>query len=161
MRIDQATVSQENFTRELLEILDETFVTHHGIYLDRNTSLFETLAGIGAEQASIPVGGNCATLAAQVAHVTFFLEVLERYMRGEDADDVDWGEIWRRVGAASAIEWQGYQDQLKATYERVASLLKEWKDWDDGRPIGGALAIVAHSAYHLGEIRQALCTLRG
>ena len=26
--------------------------------------------------------------------------------------------------------------------------------------IGGALSIVVHTAYHLGEIRQALCTLK-
>lgn len=64
------------------------------------------------------------------------------------------------MGKASAEDWQAYQDQLKTTYRRVESMLRNWKDWDDGRPIGGALAIVVHSAYHLGEIRQALCTLR-
>ena len=26
--------------------------------------------------------------------------------------------------------------------------------------IGGAIATVVHTAYHLGEIRQALCTLK-
>jgi hypothetical protein len=26
--------------------------------------------------------------------------------------------------------------------------------------MGGALSIVVHTAYHLGEIRQALCTLK-
>ena len=26
--------------------------------------------------------------------------------------------------------------------------------------IGGALSIMVHTAYHLGEIRQALCTLK-
>jgi hypothetical protein len=33
-------------------------------------------------------------------------------------------------------------------------------DWDSENAIGGALAIVVHTAYHLGEIRQALCTLK-
>ena len=26
--------------------------------------------------------------------------------------------------------------------------------------IGGAMAILGHTAYHLGEIRQALCTIK-
>jgi hypothetical protein len=30
----------------------------------------------------------------------------------------------------------------------------------DENAIGGAMAIVAHTAYHLGEIRQALYTLK-
>ena len=58
---------------QLLEALDETFEQVHGIYLDKGTSLFETLATITAEQASQPVGGRCATLAAQVAHVDLYL----------------------------------------------------------------------------------------
>ena len=43
------------------------------------------------------LGGQCATLAAQVAHVTFYLEVLERYILNEEAGVVDWGVIWRTV----------------------------------------------------------------
>jgi hypothetical protein len=39
-------------------------------------------------------------------------------------------------------------------------LLADTTDWPSEREIGGAIAIIAHSAYHLGEIRQALCTLR-
>jgi hypothetical protein len=64
-------IEQERFSKELFDILDETFDTHHGIYLDKNTSLFETLATINAAEASRPVGGKCASLAAQVAHVIF------------------------------------------------------------------------------------------
>src|SRR5512139_376386 len=90
-------IIQERFTKEFFDILDETFVTHHGIFLDKNTSLFETLETINAAEASQPVGGKCATLAAQVAHVNFYLEVLERYLLTKDAGKVDWGEIWRTV----------------------------------------------------------------
>jgi hypothetical protein len=49
-----------------------------GIYLDKGTSMFETLAGISAEEATIPVGGKCATLDAQVKHVAFYLDVLDK-----------------------------------------------------------------------------------
>lgn len=153
-------IDQEHVVSNLFEILDEAFVTHHGIFLDRGTSLFETLETITAAQASIPVGGKCATLAAQVAHVNFYLEVLEAYVRKQDRGKVDWGEIWRRVNTVSPQEWQAYQDQLKETYQRVISMLQSIENWNDERPIGGALAIAVHTAYHLGEIRQAMCILK-
>ena len=153
-------VDQVHITQNLLDVLDEAFVTHHGIFLDKGTSLFETLDTITAEEASIPVGGKCATLAAQVAHVNFYLEVLEAYILKQDNGNVDWGEIWRRVNAVSPEEWKDYQGQLRETYQRIISMLQAWEDWNDERPIGGALAIAVHTAYHLGEIRQAMCIVK-
>ena len=153
-------IDQELITQNLFDILDEAFVTHHGVFLDRGTSLFETLETITAAEASIPVGGKCATLAAQVAHVNFYLEVVEDYILNKERDNVDWGEIWRRVNKVSTEEWTAYQDQLKETYQRVISMLKNLEDWNDDRPIGGALAIAIHTAYHLGEIRQAMCIVK-
>jgi hypothetical protein len=153
-------IDQERFTRELFDILDETFETHHGIFLDKGTSLFATLETIDAVQASIPVGGKCATLAAQVAHVNFYLEVLEAYILNRDIGNVDWGDIWRRINKVTPEEWTAYRQQLRQTYQRLQSMLHNLENWDDGRPIGGALAIVVHTAYHLGEIRQAMCTLK-
>jgi hypothetical protein len=153
-------IDQELITQNLFDILDEAFVTHHGVFLDRGTSLFETLETITATEASIPVGGKCATLAAQVAHVNFYLEVVEDYILKKDRDNVDWGDIWRRVNKVSPEEWEGYQAQLKETYRRVISMLQSVEDWNDDRPIGGALAIAIHTAYHLGEIRQAMCVVK-
>jgi hypothetical protein len=153
-------IDQELITQNLLDVLDEAFVTHHGVFLDRGTSLFETLETITAAEASIPVGGKCATLAAQVAHVNFYLEVVEDYILNKERDNVDWGEIWRRVNKVSTEEWTAYQDQLKETYQRVISMLKNLEDWNDDRPLGGALAIAIHTAYHLGEIRQAMCVVK-
>jgi hypothetical protein len=153
-------IDLELITQNLFDILDEAFVTHHGVFLDRGTSLFETLETITAAEASIPVGGKCATLAAQVAHVNFYLEVVEDYILNKERDNVDWGEIWRRVNKVSTEEWTAYQDQLKETYQRVISMLKNLEDWNDDRPIGGALAIAIHTAYHLGEIRQAMCVVK-
>ena len=153
-------IDQENVVQSLFDILDEAFVKHHGIFLDEGTSLFETLETITAEEASIPVGGKCATLAAQVAHVNFYLEVLEAYILKKDIGKVDWGDIWRRVNKVSPEEWKACQDQLKETYQRVLSILQNIENWNDERPIGGALAIAVHTAYHLGEIRQAMCMVK-
>ena len=148
------------FTTELFDLLDETFENHHGIYLDKGTSLFATLAGINAAEASQPVGGKCASIAAQVAHVTFYLEVLERYILERGAGKVDWGEIWLTVREVTPVEWDTFKIQLQQTYQRVLAMLKSDIDCGGETAIGGALAIIVHTAYHLGEIRQALCIVK-
>ena len=152
-------IKQDHFLNSFFALLDETFENHHGIFLDKNTSLFQTLETVSVEEASIPVGGKCASLAAQVEHVNFYLEVLERYIFQHDNSRVDWGEIWRRVEKVTPEEWQTSKTKLEDTYRRIDKALHENKTWDEDT-IGGAMAIVVHTAYHLGEIRQALCTLK-
>lgn len=152
-------ITQSELVHEIMDVLDETFEHHHGIFLDKGTSLFETLAVITAEQASIPIGGRCATIAAHVAHVRFYLEVLERYCVANDTSRADWGAIWRTVAAVTPEEWAASKAQLEQTYRRVVAELRDMTDWSADPQLGTALAITVHTAYHLGEIRQACCTL--
>jgi hypothetical protein len=156
----ETLIKPENFLNNLFSLYDETFENHHGIYLDRNTSLLTTLDTISAQEASIPVGGKCASLAAQVTHVIFYLEVLERYFLKQEVGKVDWGEIWRRVEKISPDEWEALKNKLRQTCARLDKLFRDTENWNDEDTIGAALAIVVHTAYHLGEIRQALCTLK-
>ena len=155
-----STIQTDHFTKALLAMLDETFDSVKGYYLDRGTSLFETLAGISAAEASIPVGNQCATLAAQVKHITFYLDVLEESIRERRFSRVDWGEIWRTVSSVTPDEWETIKTELRTSYEHILTLIQQTTDWPSETEIGGAMAVVAHTAYHLGEIRQALCTLK-
>ena len=152
-------IKQEDFLNNLFSLLDETFDNTHGHFLDKDTSLFRTLETVSAQEASIPVGGKCASLAAQVAHVTFYMEVLERYVYYNDTSRVDWGEIWRTVEKVTPEEWEEYKRKLKDTYHRIEKLFRDNPVWNEDS-IGGSMAIIVHTAYHLGEIRQALCTLK-
>jgi hypothetical protein len=153
-------IQTEHFSQALYVLLDETFDNVLGIYLDKGTSMFETLADISAEEASIPVGGRCATLAAQVKHVAFYLDVLDKSVRDPNYPKVDWGEIWRETGAVTAAEWTDLQTELRQSYDRLKLLISETPEWPSERHIGGAIGAIAHTAYHLGEIRQALCVLK-
>jgi len=153
-----ATLQPADFSNNLLALLEETFETHHGIYLDQNTSLLETLEAISAARASIPVGRKCASLAAQVAHVIFYIESFERYALQGDTSPVDWGQVWRTVEKVTPEEWDQLRANLRAAYERIGQLFRANPLWNEDT-IGGALSIVVHTAYHLGEIRQALCIL--
>src|SRR5690349_6136639 len=158
----ETMIKQENFLNNLFSLYDETFENHHGssIYLDKNTSLLTTLEAISAQEASIPVGGKCASLAAQVTHVIFYLELLEKYFLKQEVGKVDWGEIWRTVEKISPDDWDALKNKLRQTYSRLDQLFHTAETWNDEDTIGAALAIVVHTAYHLGEIRQALCTLK-
>ncbi|MBX3052481.1 MAG: hypothetical protein KF753_13455 [Caldilineaceae bacterium] len=153
-------IQAEHFTAAIFALLDETFESVQGIYLDKGTSLFETLATISAQEASILVGGKCATLAAQVKHIAFYLDVLEKAMRTGEFERQDWGKIWRETSAVTPAEWDGLQAALRESYSRIRALVTETTEWSSDEQIGGAIAVIAHTAYHLGEIRQALCTLQ-
>jgi hypothetical protein len=160
MKVQNKMSTDPDFANNLFLFMEETFESkNHGIYLDNGTSLFETLETISAEEASILVGGKCASLAAQVAHVTFFIESFERFALQGDNSPRDWGLIWRTVEKVSLEEWDEYKRNLKEAYLRMDKLFHENPTWNEST-IGGALSIVVHTAYHLGEIRQALCTLK-
>jgi hypothetical protein len=142
------------FRKELLVILEETFTHVHGIYLDGGTSLFETLAKLSAEDASIRTADEGATLAAQVEHVRFYLDVLDDVMRTHQPARVDWRDIWTRVSTVSSEEWESSMRRLRESYERVVQTITTYDDWHDDYGFGGALAVLTHTAYHLGGIRQ-------
>jgi hypothetical protein len=151
---------QQHLVTELLDVFTETFEKVQGIYLDRGTSLFETLDTISAEEASQPVSATCATIAAQVEHVRYYIDILGTYMIGQKPENVNWKHIWETVSSVSADEWDASRARLKASYEETITRIKGFESWDEVDRVAGALAIVVHTAYHLGEIRQALCVVK-
>ncbi len=154
-----ATIPVTRFTEELFALLEETFDNVEGRYLDGGTALFETLATISAEEASRPVSARCASIAAQVDHVIFYLEVSGRYILGTQVGKADWEASWRRR-SVTREEWSALLDQLRATHRDTLALLRGIETWEGEEDLGGALNILVHTAYHLGEIRQALCTIK-
>ncbi len=148
----------DHFKAAILEILEETFDTHHGHYLDNGTSLFETLATVTAVEASTPVSASCASIAAQVNHVIYYLDVLGHDLVGKELTDVDWSPAWT-IGPVNDAEWAALIARLRAAADATTALLAGTTAWDED-PVFGAVSIAVHTAYHLGEIRQALCTIQ-
>ena len=149
----------EHLNTALLLLLEETFENVKGIYLDGGTSIFETLATISAEEASQPTSSSCASIAAHVEHMAYYIEKTLQFIRGE-RPDVDWNEIWERVESVSPPEWEAGQDRLRAAYQEVRTLMETPPVWSSPNEIGGAIGLISHNAYHLGEIRQALCAIK-
>ena len=81
--------------------------------------------------------------------------------RGENPGKVDWDASWD-VGAVTNTEWAALKAALRESHARIRALLVAQTDFStDTDRIGEAMAFVVHTAYHLGEIRQALCAIRG
>ncbi len=155
------TITIEHYQHSLLMLLDETFDNVQGIFLDRGTSLFETLATIDAATASRSISPTCATLAAQVEHVRFYLDVLSDAAEGNEYK-ADWDHIWQTVSAVTPEEWEATKQRLRASYDRFKAIVSKSETISGSEyAVGGSIGVVAHTAYHLGEIRHALCVLRG
>ncbi len=81
-------------------------------------------------------------------------------MRTQLFEPVEWGKIWRETNAVTPTEWAEIQVALRTSYNRIKALISDTIEWPSEREIGGAIAMIVHTAYHLGEIRQALCVVK-
>jgi len=146
---------KELFVKELTDLLDETFHRTQGIYLDRGKDLFATLEGVSAEQASRPVSAGGSTIAGHVEHMRYYLELLSSDIQGRQFGKVDWDVSWQ-VKAVTPEEWTKLREELRSLYDRYIESVKTVEVWQGEDDLGASLAILAHSAYHLGAIRQML-----
>lgn len=148
-------IPNDSFTKELLDLLDETFEHTQGIYLDRGNSFLETLEKVSADEASRPVSTEGTSIASQVEHVCYYLRVLESSIQKREFGKVDWEESWQ-VRDVSPERWEVLKRQLRESYHSVVSTIKGVESWEGEDDIGASLAILAHTAYHLGAVRQML-----
>jgi hypothetical protein len=153
-------VPVEQLRTSLLDLLGETIEKSGRYYLDKDTSLFETLETISAEVASKAVSGTRSTIAAHVEHVRFYLDVNLRSIQGEAVGQIDWKESWRHQRVTSE-EWEALKGRLRQAYTSVLATVKGGAAWDRPEDLSDTLAILAHTSYHLGAIRQALGAVKG
>ena len=135
----------------LLELLEETFEKHHGYYLDKRAGgLFGTLEGVSFEVASRPILPEHPTIAAHVEHLRFYMDVLYRAMHG-DTTRADWDESWR-TQTVTQTEWDALRAAIRSEYERLMTELRAMDAQDTRLETG--MSVLAHTAYHIGAIRQ-------
>lgn len=148
----------EIFKKELFDLLDETFANTQGIYLDRGTALFDTLESLSAEQASCCIGSKGATLAGHVEHIRYYLGVLTSCILRKPVGKLDWEDSWK-LQEVDKREWDATKQRLRDAYQTAVGVMKDLEVWEGEDDIGASLAIIAHTASHLGAIRQALYSL--
>lgn len=152
-----ATVTVTQIKTSIKIALGETFDTAIGMYLDPGDPLWETLDGVTAEQASVPINPGGNSIASQVSHMTFYFDVMAEYMRGNNPETPDWAAAWRTI----EVDENKWLELKRALAERQAELITMIDNTPDEiftNPdfLTGSYGIVAHAAFHLGQIRHAL-----
>jgi hypothetical protein len=154
------TVNAPEFISNFFDLFKETFEGTGGAsshFIDpKGGALFETLERITPELASRNHFGS--SIAAHCAHTRYYLRVLPEFMRDLNPS-TDWPGSWRQ-SQVDALGWDALRDSLRAEYEDVMQFLQGVQTWDD-EMIGGSLSMLAHTAYHLGAIRQLAKMLEG
>jgi hypothetical protein len=119
------------------------------------SGFFGTLEKLSAEDASIPVNGT--TIAAQTDHTRYYLWVGNSYLNREEPRK-DWEASWKIINV-DKITWAQFNDELHQEY---TTLLKKIDSLDslDEQTSNGLLGAIAHSAYHLGSIRQMIKAIK-
>jgi len=146
------SISAELFMKNSDALLGEAFNDVKGIFLDKGTSLEETLAEISAEEASRTTVDGGTTIAGHTSHIRFYIDILGRYMDGTLKEKVDWSQSWL-VREVSEFDWNTLRQGIANGYKDIKKRFDAISDWDD-KAIGGVLGVITHTAFHLGAIRQ-------
>ncbi|HEX2897231.1 MAG TPA: DinB family protein [candidate division Zixibacteria bacterium] len=152
-------INEKLFKDALAGFLGETFNSVEGIYLDKGTSLFETMNSVTAKEASTPARPGGTTIAAHADHIDFYLKVISKYMQGGWSEKIDWKQSWL-TNTVKEKEWEALKKKLSTTRDEVIQQINSFDDWNDDKKIGGAMAVVVHTAFHIGAIRQILRTVK-
>jgi hypothetical protein len=157
------TTTDSVFQRALSNMLTEIFDGPPGqeAYLlnPGDLGLLRQLGTITASEASTrPMPGK-TTIAAHVDHLHFGLAVLNRWAAGEANPwaGADWNASWQRTSVTDE-QWQALRDGLRDEAEAWRKVVATRTEWDDVAA-AAALSTAAHTAYHLGAIRQILAGL--
>ena len=150
-------IARHDFTNNFFTLLTETFEGPRGeggsAYLDKGVGLFQTLDALTAEAASRPPFPGAPTIAAHCVHVAYYVRVLHNFILGQQ-QELDWPGSWR-VQHVEPEEWAALKDELRSAYDALKKTLDALETWGD-EAVGDSMAIVVHTAYHLGAIRQAV-----
>jgi hypothetical protein len=145
-------ITKEAFLKSLVYLLRETFEgspVEGSAYLDRGVGFLNTVAEIDADGASADFFGT--TVAAQTEHAKFYLDRLCEFINGR-TEKVNWDHSWL-IEDVDRTEWDALRDGVRSSYEKTMQCLAGVDEWSE-KQVGLGLGILAHTAYHLGSIRQ-------
>ena len=153
MSNNNSTFGRKEFVEAAAYLLRETFEGSPpgapSAYLDRGAGFFSTLDELSAEAASRDVNGT--TVCAHTEHAKFYLDRLCEYINGS-TEPVNWEDSWL-IETVNEEEWSALRDSARKAYENSLRCLAEERSWSEIQ-VGMAMGMIAHTAYHLGAIRQ-------
>jgi hypothetical protein len=153
---DADSIFKRALSKLLVEIFEgppgqEAYVLNPG-----DPGLLRQLDAIDSGAASSrPMAGK-TTIAAHADHVHYGLTLLNRWAAGEENPwaGADWNASWKRT-TVSEEQWRTLRENLRREARKWREVVSTRDEWDDVTA-AGALSSAAHTAYHLGAIRQIL-----
>ena len=146
-------IAKDTFLKSILYLLLETFegspAGQGSAYLDRGVGIFATLEKLSAAEVSRETGAT--TIAAQTEHAKFYLDRLCEFMTGR-TEKVNWEQSWL-IETVNDEEWNALRESVRKSYEGTLRCFASIEDWNEDN-VGMAMGMLAHTAYHLGAIRQ-------
>jgi hypothetical protein len=118
-----------------------------------DSGILGMLRDVTAEEASRSVDGSGnlgTTIASHAEHLHWSLANMNRAMSGGEFGN--WSESWN-LKEANAEEWDRLRDELRKEFDVLCSGLRKQTEIDP-QYLSGGLALAAHVAYHLGNVRQ-------
>lgn len=116
-----------------------------------NSGIFGAIEGMSCDQASMSIHGT--TLAAHTDHVRYHMWGTNEILKKGKQPEMDWGKSWD-IHSVDEQQWTQIQEELRNEYLTLLELIDAIK-WNETLA-NEVLSSLAHSAYHLGAIRQML-----
>lgn len=149
----KGNISNQQFAGAVAYLLRETFQGspegQPSAYLDRGIGFFNTLDAVSAAQASTEFHGT--TIAAQTEHAKFYLDRLCEFINGR-TERVNWEDSWL-IETVNDLEWDALRSTVRKAYENALQCIASLDGWSE-QQTGMAIGLIAHTAYHLGAVRQ-------
>jgi hypothetical protein len=159
------TTTDSIFQRAVSNMLTELFDGPPGqesyVFNPGDPGLLRQLDGVDAAAASKrPMPGK-TTVASHADHLLYGLAILNRWAAGEANPwaGADWNVSWQRP-TVTDDQWRALRESLRQEVAKWKAAVAARTEWD-GTAASAALSTCAHTAYHVGAIRQILAALNG
>ncbi len=151
-------VFQSAVSKLLTEIFDgppgaEAYILNPG-----DSGLHRQVQTISASMASAQPIPRKPSIAAHVDHIHYGLSLLTRWLSGEENPwaNADWNGSWKR-NSVTEEQWNTLREKLHKEAGAWQKGVAVRVQWDEARA-ADALSTIAHTAYHLGAIRQIIAS---
>ena len=124
---------------------------------DPDSGILGTLEKLSAADASARLTpGDGASAASHASHLRYALHLANRAMKGENPyRDADWSGSWM-VSVVDEKAWAELKAGLRAEFETLRAAISNPTVWSSDTRVFGMIGNIAHSAWHLGALRQGL-----
>jgi hypothetical protein len=154
-----STISPEAFVEAVASLLEEIHVQPadpRATWITSNrpgSGFLGTLDATPASLASRPPAAGGNTIAAHSAHLLYALSLALRAMRGENPyATAKWDESWR-TQTVDEPAWAALRADLRRVHGELVASIRAGLPSDDHDLLKGTIALVGHSAYHLGAMQ--------